>query len=417
MHVEIYNYCRACGEDLEEIFKFGKQFIQGSFIVKGGNNVSKRKIENTICKCKKCHLVQNRCSVPPEILYSSYFYQSGISKTMTDHLRDIATRCYSFFDEGQQAVLDIGSNDGTFLKFFPKNFVKLGVDPSDIALKSAKENPELIIYNECFPSQKIDLSQISCTASLGCFYDTNDPVSFAFNVGKLLSDSGVWVAEFAYLPLVLKNLTFDGMVMEHVAIYSLATFEYVLKLAGLKVFKAEVNDVNGGSLLCFVCKNDCSLYDTEQNKKDLLNLRIQEFDLKLDEMPIYEDFAKKVTNYCWQIKKLVLDLVEQGKKIHIYGMSTKGNNLLGIAEIGPDLIPFAAERDERKWGGQTLDGIKMISEEESRKTADVYFVGPYHFISEIVAREQLWIKNGGTMIFPLPEITVVNKDNFNQYLK
>ena len=42
---------------------------------------------------------------------------------------------------------------------------------------------------------------------------------------------------------------------------------------------------------------------------------------------------------------------------------------------------------------------------------DYYLVGPYHFKDEIIKRETEFIKNGGGFIFPLPELTVVTKEN------
>ena len=49
----------------------------------------------------------------------------------------------------------------------------------------------------------------------------------------------------------------------------------------------------------------------------------------------------------------------------------------------------------------------MVSEEESRKSVDVYLVGPYHFKEEILKREEETIKRGIKFLFPLPEIQII----------
>ena len=101
-------------------------------------------------------------------------------------------------------------------------------------------------------------------------------------------------------------------------------------------------------------------------------------------------------------------LKSEKKVIHIYGASTKLNTILGCCEIGSNLIQYAAERSPEKWGGETLSGIKMISEEESRAMKpDYYLVGPYHFKKEILEREKDMLVQGTKFIFPLPEIEIV----------
>jgi len=71
------------------------------------------------------------------------------------------------------------------------------------------------------------------------------------------------------------------------------------------------------------------------------------------------------------------------------------------------LIPYAAERSPSKVGGSTINGIKLISEEDSRKMGpNYYLVGPYHFKKEILSREANMIREGTKFIFPLPEVEV-----------
>ena len=54
---------------------------------------------------------------------------------------------------------------------------------------------------------------------------------------------------------------------------------------------------------------------------------------------------------------------KEGKKIFLYGASTKGNTLLQYYSINSKLVPFAAERSPEKWGKYTVGtGIKIISE-------------------------------------------------------
>ena len=89
-----------------------------------------------------------------------------------------------------------------------------------------------------------------------------------------------------------------------------------------------------------------------------------------------------------------------GKKIFLYGASTKGNTLLQYYNINNKIIPFAAERSPEKWSKYTIGtGIKIISEKEARNlNPDYFLVTPWGFIKEFVKRETLWLKKGGKLV-------------------
>jgi hypothetical protein len=61
-----------------------------------------------------CGLIQTRHTVPGSILYSSYWYRSGVNRTMTENLHGIAGEVESIVPlESGDLVIDIGCNDGT----------------------------------------------------------------------------------------------------------------------------------------------------------------------------------------------------------------------------------------------------------------------------------------------------------------
>ena len=82
--------------------------------------------------------------------------------------------------------------------------------------------------------------------------------------------------------------------------------------------------------------------------------------------------------------------------------------LLQLFGITNDLIDAAAERNEWKYGHRTPGtNIPIISEQESRKlNPDYYLVLPWHFKEEFIKREKEFIRRGGKLIFPLPELEI-----------
>src|SRR5687768_16020663 len=120
------NTCRICGSRaLTPVVSLGDQFIAGAFTGPDGKPPMKRRIPLDLVRCdpsldqNACGLVQLKHSVPPKILYRSYWYRSGINQTMRDNLAGIA-------HAGEEAVklqagdlvIDIGCNDGTLLKSY-----------------------------------------------------------------------------------------------------------------------------------------------------------------------------------------------------------------------------------------------------------------------------------------------------------
>ena len=107
--------------------------------------------------------------------------------------------------------------------------------------------------------------------------------------------------------------------------------------------------------------------------------------------------------------ELLRTLRDSGKRVLGYGASTKGNVTLQFCGVTQKELPAIAEVNVEKFGRVTPGThIPIISEAEARAMRPDYFlVLPWHFKSNIVAREEEFISRGGKLIFPLPEIEIV----------
>ena len=131
----------------------------------------------------------------------------------------------------------------------------------------------------------------------------------------------------------------------------------------------------------------------------------------LDTDAPYLEFQQRIDEEKEKLRALLLDLKSQGKRIHIYGASTKGNTILQFCGIDDSIIECAAERNPDKYGARTLGtNIPIVSEEESRAMSpDYYLVLPWHFKAEFVERERETLDKGVGLIFPLPTIDIVKR--------
>ena len=131
--------------------------------------------------------------------------------------------------------------------------------------------------------------------------------------------------------------------------------------------------------------------------------------MKLSDEKTFKHFIKSINKSKNRLYKFLKKEKKSGKKIHGYGASTKGNVLLQYYKIDNKMIDFIAERNKNKFNLYTPGtDIKIISEVLSRfYKPDYYLVLPWHFKSEILAREKEIRKKGTKFIFPLPELKII----------
>jgi len=324
-----------------------------------------------------CGLLQMRHSVPPAILYSDYWYRSGTNGTMRDHLRGIAEEAQSLRPLTQARVLDIGCNDATMLKFFPTTDIRVGVDPSHIE-RTDIEGIEIIedlfptqhvggrlfdivtsiamlvtMSNSLPPTQHVGGRLFDIVTSIAMFYDVEDPVEFARSVKSILAQDGVWIIEVSYMPQMLANNGYDTICHEHLEYYSFAVLENIMRRVGLKVFRAELNDCNGGSIRCYITYAHSTAHDRPEWEQDIRNLRVSEFNMELEFGKPYFEFQERIEKSAQELFGVILDFHQKGKTVHVLGASTKGNTILQFARLSNHSVECAADRNPEKHGAST----------------------------------------------------------------
>ena len=238
------------------------------------------------------------------------------------------------------------------------------------------------------------------------FYDLEDPLKFANDVYDVLDEEGVWHLEQSYMPAMIKNISYDTICHEHLEYYSLKSIKYIFDKIGFKIIDIEFNDVNGGSFALTV---------TKKKSKYKENIALIEWLLEKEELYQYnslstfDEFFKKTVKHKKILKKLLVDLKNDKKKVIGYGASTKGNVILQYCNIKEDLLPYISEVNTYKYNKFTPgSNIRIISEKKAKLLKpDFYLVFPWHFKNFIINKEKNFIKNGGRLIFPLPDIEIV----------
>lgn len=385
--------CRICkSENVTDVFHLGEQYITSQF-PKRIEDVPKTTV--TLCMCHECSLVQLRETPDASKMYETceYGYRSGINESMKKHLKEYNDEILTKVNlvDGD-IIVDIGSNDSTMLQNYSHDYRRVGIDPTGNQFKEYYTNGVELIPTYFTRDAYTLGKKAKIVSSISMFYDLPDPVQFAKDIYDILEDDGIWTCEQSYLPTMLERNSIDTICHEHLEYYCIDQVRRIADEANFVITDVKFNDCNGGSFRVYFSKNK------SLEKKDLPrdSVTLKDFD----------DFIKRVNTQVYRLKTF---LEREKDNVYIYGASTKGNCLLQYADIGTELVKYAVERNEKKFGCVTSTGIEIISEETMRKNPPKYLlVLPWHFEKSIVEREHEFLKNGGQLIFPFPEFKIVS---------
>ncbi len=415
--LRVIKSCRVCGfKNLTPILSLGEMYVS-DFVTKE-NKATKAPLDLLLCNANDggCGLLQLKHTVSHEQMYRNYWYRSGMNKTMTEELNGIAQKVQSLvkFQSGD-FVIDIGANDGTLLRGYSNQEIKrIGFEPARNLKKYNKVGTTKIIndfFNYAAWKKNFGKVRAKAITAIAMFYDLDYPNKFIADIVKCLDKDGIFIIQMSYLPSMLSQNAFDNVCHEHVEYYSLFSLENLLKRHDLEVFDVELNNVNGGSFRTYIKHKESGkgLKIPNGSKKRIGDLRKYEKKLGLNNRKIYDQFVKRISRLKDQLTNFIKSEIANGKIVHVYGASTKGNTLLQYYNLDFSLIKAAAEKNPDKWGKKTISTlIPIISEEESRKQKPDYFlVLPWHFINEFKEREKEYLEEGGKFIIPLPRFKII----------
>lgn len=407
----ICKQCRICKNNkLVDIIDLGEQIITSRFPVYGNSNTPSTPV--VLCLCEECSLVQLRYATNACELYEyDYGYRSGVSNTMRNHLKLYQQEILSKInlDDGD-AILDIGSNDSTMLQYYDSRYKRIGVDPTGKQFSQYYADVELISdyftfdnFRKVYKSEKPKI-----VSSISMFYDLPDPVQFAKDIYEILDDNGIWTCEQSYIITMINKNSIDTICHEHIEYYSITAIKHISDAANFKIIDIKFNDCNGGSCRIYFCKKNCDKYT--EAKEIVLDIIEKEEKYGIKKIEMYQKFLSNCDAEIAKLNKFIDAVNQWGKKVYVYGASTKGNCLLQYANITEEKIPFAVERNLNKVGKMTSTRIQIISEKTMRENPPNYLlVLPWHFRQEIIEREDEYLENGGQLIFPLPHFEIYSK--------
>lgn len=417
----MYSYlthCRGCRNNLTlhpTVFRLGPQWIATYFVgQKGIASTLRWPLE--LKECQECGLVQLDGTVDREVLFSNYWYRSSISTTMREHLKSLAEEASTVAClKPGDVVVDIGANDGTLLGYFSDGVRKVAFEPSQIA---DEITGDVEVHKTFFPpyphTTKTIAQKAKLITAIAMFYDLEDPGKFLDDCRQVLHEDGVLCIEVADWPHLMKMGAFDTICHEHLLYFSLRTLTGLAKRSGLRPAVIRQTTINGASLRVYFRHSTSDLcISTEELEKWL--------SVEMFMTPTWEHFTEDAENNCNELfAHLVREQVDGRQGVGL-GASTKGNVFLQAAGLHRGLIEWIEDRDPTKEGLKTLGtGIPIVKEKPwdiRHHSIHWKLILPWHFLPEIVEREMLFLKEGGTLLAAIPQFRAITKDNWEEEIR
>ena len=394
----------------KDFLNLGRQPIANSFL----SSISKKSLKSEyfynliISFNTKNFLVSVKKPVNPKIQYTDkYAHRASESQTMRNAFRSAALKLYKRFKP--KKIMEIGSNDGVFLKNFPRQKV-VGVEPcknlAEITKKKFKTYPNF--WNKILSKKilekhsKVDL--IFSANTISHIPNLKETFEAIFNI---ISDDGVFVIEDPSLSSVIKINSYDQFYDEHVYVFSTLAVENIVKKYKLRLFDVEKINTHGGSLRYFICKNDSK----HKKTKRLVSILNEEKKIGLDNFNTFKKFAKRVKNSKKKLVSLLKKIKKNNNKIISYGATYKSTTVFNYCKIDTRYIHYVTDTTFNKQGKFTPGThIPIISPEIGfNESVDYAFLGAWNFKKEILNKEKKYIKRGGKFITHVPEVKILGK--------
>ncbi len=365
--------CRGCGHsELVPVIDIGEQYLSSIFpdSLNYRGKLKKYPLDLVLCVKKssaQCGLLQLGHQLDLSGMYQDYPYTSSSNSSMKLILKDVADSgtALNHLRPGD-TVLDIGCNDGTLLSYFTgKGYELKGIDAAQ-NIQPVFSDPAFSFSRGFFSREKfetISSKKARLIFSIAMFYHLDDPVAFCRDAAACLDQGGAWIIQMAYLPAMIETNMYDNIVHEHNGYYGIQNIEWVLEKSGLEVFDVLLNDVYGGSYRVFTQHKGGAFKKTDRYRKFLE----QEIKGNYFKPETYQAFDQRIQKTREDLRKLLADLKRQGKKVWVYGASTKGNTILQYCGAGKNEIEAAADANPFKFGKYVIGAdIPIVDEKEMR---------------------------------------------------
>lgn len=298
--------------------------------------LTEKKYPLDLFQCVDCGHVQLIDIIDPVSLFEDYFYTSASSPGLEDYFKSYATELIEQRKlTGEEVIVDVGSNDGTFLSFFQKRgFECVGIEPSSfLAEKAQRKNVSTVVgFLDPETTRKVvnRYGRADIVTANNVFAHSEHLALMLECVSNLMKETGCFVFEVSNLYDTILGRVFDFIYHEHVSYHSAKPLQKFMKSVGLRLVKVERTASKGGTLRCFAVKAHAD-EDAHPSVASIIKL---EEDAGLYEPGVYRKLQNDISKIADEFRQQLLKRKEKGDMIVGYGASATVTTLLHQLEVG-----------------------------------------------------------------------------------
>src|SRR3954449_4840845 len=361
--------------------------------------------------CTDCWLAQTPPLIDPDDTFTEYAYFSSFSSSWVEHAKRFVDDSVERLGLGPDSfVVEVASNDGYLLQHVVERGIRcLGIEPSANVGAAAREKGVPTRTAFLGPETGAEVAAEHGPADLVCLNNVYahipDVVGFTEGLRSLVADDG-WVSiEVQHLLTLVERTQFDTIYHEHFQYYTLLTGQRALASGGLTLVDVELLDTHGGSIRMWARPTAVAGEPSERVREVLA----AEEAAGLHTAEGHDGFAAAVSRVRDDLVAFLIEARRAGKTVVGYGAPGKGNTLLNYCGIRPDLLAYTVDRNPYKHGRYT-PGTRIPIHPPERVDADrpdYVLVLPWNLREEITAQLAHVAAWGGTLVFPIPSLQVV----------
>ena len=386
--------CKITGKKIKPFMSFGEMPIANGFLNKKDFN-KEFLFKMEVGFSEQISLFQLNDHPKPKLMFNNnYPFFTSSSKYMVSHFKDFSKWIkYNYFNNVKN-IIEIGSNDGSFLKNFKSNKVSiLGVEPSKNVADVSKKNG-INVVNKFFTSRTANnlkkfkkKTDIICAANAICHIpNLNDLIK---GIDILLTQKGVFIFEEPYLGAMYKKTSYDQIYDEHIFMFSVTSIKKIFNLFSFDLIDVKSQKTHGGSMRYVIARKG------EYKIKKIVGKKLKyESDNFIDSLKGCLLFKKNCEKSKKQIKQKIISILKSGKNIAGYAATPKSTTLLNYCGINNKHIDFICDTTINKIGKYSpRSHIPIVTVEHFRKNLPDYtFLFAWNHKNEIFFKEKHIIK-------------------------
>jgi len=405
-HYQLRTRCRLSDSDnLVTVMRFPDTPVGDAYLTEEQRSHPQPCFPLSLQLCRDSGHLQLGEVIDPELLYGHFTYRTSVSLGLVQHFASYADTVTSKLKlSANTFVLDIGSNDGSLLKFFQKKGMSvLGIDPAHLVAEEANQKG-VETWPTYFDSNLVDKivnerGLADLVVSNNTFANIDDLRSFFASIQQVMKSNGTFVFETGYALDLARNMVFDNIYHEHLSYFLVNPLRKFFASMDMCLYDIERIDTKGGSLRGYVCNQSCR----RPTSQAVIDLCAIEEKRGISKPETFLELNQKIEAAKKELHTILKRYQAEDKTIAGYGASVGVTTMLYHLELG-QYVDYLVDENPIKHGLYS-PGLKIPVYSNTvlpEKQPDCVVILAWRYAKAIIDKNQEYLKNGGQFIVPIP---------------